>query len=132
MTALVLIVPAELERPCWLAAVPDRRGLRGWWERRRRLAELVGPAIITYHLDGDAHVRIADTWHGPPRPLNQRATRYLREHSEAAGFHHRQGREWPPSFRAYGDVLVAGSDPGRPWRDLDVPARLLDRFEVAR
>jgi hypothetical protein len=128
VSALVLMIPADPGRPCWLATVPDRRGVRGWWERRRRLAELVGGQTLTV-TDADAHLRSADTRHGLPRRVNDRATRYLRHGSERAQLYRAAGRDWPPSVRLYGDVLVAGGYPGSSV-PADVPARLLDHFGV--
>jgi hypothetical protein len=124
MAALLLLIPADPTRRCHLEPVPDGP------DHLPRLRAGVGGDIQVARYDVDAHLNVnAD---GGPQglPVNQRATTYIRTRSLAARQHQARGKAWPARYVLPGDVVLAGSDPADPDRDLEVPPRFLELFDV--
>jgi hypothetical protein len=124
MAMMLLLIPAAPTRPCQLVPLP------GGPDQLSRLGELVGGSVEPARYDRDAHLYVNGDGGPLGLPVNRRATSYIRARSLAARLHQARGRAWEPWYVLRGDVVLAGTDPGDPDRDLEAPPRFLELFEV--
>jgi Domain of unknown function (DUF3846) len=121
-TMRAILVPADPSRPCTVLQVTFAQA-----------RELVGGPVERAVYDRDAEVLLDEDGHTHRRPLNPRATRYVREDSLAARQH-----GFPIGYVLVGDVLVVGSptpwnlgatsSPDAGWHD--APARMVAYFHA--
>jgi hypothetical protein len=113
-----LLIPADPARKV------DVVEISGTDDLRRHLGGIPEPT----RYDTDAIMFVSDTGRIDGKPMNARATEYIKNESEAAS----QGRagQGDPSYALYGDVVVIGDGGFGGLRD--VPDRLVERFDTGR
>jgi hypothetical protein len=111
----VLVVPADPALPTRVEQLPAGDGYL------RRLEDLVGGPLVTATYDRDAYLWVNDS--GGGLPVNERASRYVHEHSLAG-----RVRPMPDDYLLRGDVVVVGSSPTG---DVDIPRRYYHLFGLS-
>jgi Domain of unknown function (DUF3846) len=111
-----LLIPADPSRKV------EQIEVDGVDDLRQRVGGLPEPT----RYDTDAIMFVSDTGRIDGKPMNARATEYIKNESEAA----RQGRagQGDPSYGLYGDVVVVGDGGFAGMRD--VPTRLVEQFRA--